>query len=288
MVNGLSPDQQRLLEQWLPGAVLERDHSWGLVDTQVLEVVHAGCRYIVKAARPDDGHLPREIEAHQKWLTPWTSIDRVPLLAHHDLGARLVVTRYLPGELVLGSPAADDLDVYRQAGVLLALLHGQPPVVDGSYEPTANERALWWLQQPHRIDDTSVGRLKAEIASWPTPRARLVPTHGDWQPRNWLVHDGEVRIIDLGRAALRPPMSDLTRLAAQDFQRDSRLETAFLAGYGSDPRVDEPGSAHAWFRTRVREAIGTATWAHQVGDLAFEAQGHRMIADVLGPASSSG
>jgi hypothetical protein len=31
----------------------------------------------------------------------------------------------------------------------------------------------------------------------------------------------------------------------------------------------------------VREAIGTAVWAHLVGDVAFEAQGHRMLAEVL-------
>jgi hypothetical protein len=31
----------------------------------------------------------------------------------------------------------------------------------------------------------------------------------------------------------------------------------------------------------VHEAIGTAVWAHQVGDERFESQGHRMIADAL-------
>ena len=103
-----------------------------------------------------------------------------------------------------------------------------------------------------------------------------MPTHGDWQPRNWLVHEGVISVIDFGRAALRPAMSDFSRLTAQDFRRDAALEAAFLDGYGSDPR--EPG---AWHRTLVREAISTAVWAHQVGDVAFEAQGHRMIADAL-------
>ena len=277
----LSSEQHDLVDRWLPGAVVEHDHSWGLVETHVFEVVHEGCRYIVKAGGPKDGHIPREIEAHEKWLAPWTSVGRAPLLAHHDLGARLVVTRFLPGRLVLGCPAADEPDVYRQAGALLAVLHGQPGVVDEQYELAANEKSLRWLRQPHRIDDETVERLRVEIASWPTPAAQLVPTHGDWQPRNWLVHDGEVRVIDFGRAARRPAMSDLTRLAAQDFRRDPRLETAFLTGYGSDPRFDDRSSANAWFRTRVREAIGTATWAHQFGDQTFEQQGHRMIAEAL-------
>jgi hypothetical protein len=85
-----------------------------------------------------------------------------------------------------------------------------------------------------------------------------------------------VSVIDFGRAAMRPAMSDLARLAAQDFRRVPALEAAFLEGYGSDPR--EPG---AWHRNRVREAIGTAAWAFRVGDESFETQGHRMIADAL-------
>lgn len=85
-----------------------------------------------------------------------------------------------------------------------------------------------------------------------------------------------MRVIDFGRAALRPAMSDFARLAAQDFARSAALEAAFVEGYGPDPR--EP---QAWHRTRVREAIGTACWAHAVGDLAFEEQGLRMIDDAL-------
>jgi thiamine kinase-like enzyme len=106
--------------------------------------------------------------------------------------------------------------------------------------------------------------------------AELVPTHGDWQPRNWLIHHGVVRVIDLGRADWRPALTDLARLARQEWQGRPDLEAAFLAGYGSDPRDDA-----AWQRTLVREAIGTAVWAHQVGDAPFEAQGHRMIAAAL-------
>jgi len=103
-----------------------------------------------------------------------------------------------------------------------------------------------------------------------------VPTHGDWQPRNWLVNDEVVSVIDFGRAGLRPAMTDFGRLAVQQFRSNPALESAFLEGYGDDPR--EPA---AWHRNRVREAIGTAVWAYQVGDEAFEQQGHRMIAEAL-------
>lgn len=104
-----------------------------------------------------------------------------------------------------------------------------------------------------------------------------MPTHGDWQPRNWLIDQGQVRVIDFGRADLRPRVEDFARLARQDFARDPRLEEAFLAGYGHDPR-----EGSLWRRTLVVEAIGTAVWAFGVGNEPFEQVGLRQIAQLLG------
>lgn len=278
-LSDLPPDQHALLEAWLPGAVVVADHTWpGLQQRRVLELLHDGERYVAKAGGPTDGHMAREIRAHREWLTPWTSRNRAPALVHADLEARLLLTRHLAGRLVEGSPYDDDADTFRQAGVLLALLHDQPGVVEDDYQRRETARSLNWLAKPHRIAPDVEARLRELVVSWdttePTP---LVPTHGDWQPRNWLVEDdGTVSVIDFGRADLRPAESDLVRLAAQNFRRDPAVEAAFLDGYGHDPR--SPGS---WHRTRVREAIGTAVWAHHVGDERFEQQGHRMIAEAL-------
>ena len=264
------------MHRWLPGAVVVRDLGWGLVETTVLDVDAAGSRYIVKAGGEMDRHIAREIHAHRNWLDPWTSAGHSPVLMHADVDAKVLVTRYLAGEVVEDSPSAGSPDVFRQAGVLLARLHGQLAVEERGYEARENEKLLGRLAGPHRIAAQTVDRLRAEILAWPTPTATLVPTHGDWQPRNWLVEAGEVRVIDFGRAALRPAMTDFSRLAAQDFLRDPHLEVAFMRGYGRDPR--EPG---AWHRTQLREAIATAVWAYQVNDSAFEDQGHRMIAAAL-------
>ena len=278
-VGALSQIQVELLDLWMPGAEVVRDHGWGVVATTVLEVEHEGCRRIVKAGGEQDGHIHREIRAHRNWLRPWTSRGRAPDLVQCDDAAKLVVTRYLPGRLVLGDPSADDPETYRQAGELLAAFHGQLSERDADHDGRENAKALSWLDGPHRIERSVERRLRAEIASWPDDPVTVVPTHGDWQPRNWLVHDGVVSVIDLGRADLRPAMTDLTRLAAQDFLRDPDLAVAFFDGYGSDPR--EPA---AWHRTRVREAVGTAAYAFVIGDAAFEAQGHRMIANALSDA----
>ncbi len=37
-----------------------------------------------------------------------------------------------------------------------------------------------------------------------TPPVSVVPTHGDWQPRNRLIKDDVVSVIDFGRAELLP------------------------------------------------------------------------------------
>lgn len=273
---GLTERQQQLLDMWLPSAAIVRDHSWGVIGTLVLELEYHAERYIAKAGDESDHHLAREMRAHRNWLQPWTTRGRAAELIHADEDAKLLLTRFLPGELVEGTPYEWAPGTYRQAGELLAAFHRQSAVPDDNYESRENQRTLAGLGKPHRIAPDLADLLRATIAAWPTPPATLVPTHGDWQPRNWLVDNGTVRVIDFGRADLRPAYTDLARLAAQQFRSEPSLEPAFISGYGSDPR--EPA---AWQRARLREAISTAVWAHQVGDESFEEQGHRMIAEAV-------
>jgi hypothetical protein len=274
----LTPRQRDLLTAWLPDAAVVKDHSWGIVETAVLEITDGDDRYILKAGGPADHHIGRELHAHRHWLTPWTDRGRAPLLVHGDVDAKLLVTTYLPGELVtVTSP-----DVFRQAGELLALLHSRPAITD-DYERRENAKCLELLDGPHRITPAVVDRLRTLITGWPTAPSAAVPTHGDWQPRNWLLHEGVVSIIDFGRAALRPAYTDFSRLAAQDFRDDATLERAFIEGYGSDPRTTA-----GWPRGRLREAIGTACWAYAHGEFDFEKQGHRMLAEALAENVSSG
>ncbi|GAA4122324.1 hypothetical protein GCM10022415_26240 [Knoellia locipacati] len=272
----LSPRQLGLLDAWLPGAQVVRDHSWGLTSTVVLEVAVDDRTYAVKAAAPDDHHLVHELRAHAQWLEPWTSVGAGPILRFGDESARILVTEWVPGSLVQGSGAEGETETYRQAGALLARMHGQSAVEDPGHEGRETARMLAWLDRPHGIPGDQVERVRAEVERWPDDVAVLVPTHGDWQPRNWVVDDGTVRVIDLGRADLRPAYTDWARLAVQQFVGRPDLERAFVEGYGSDPR--EP---RAWRRQLLREAVSTAAWAHQVGDEGFEAQGLRMLVAAL-------
>lgn len=277
-IDNLTGQQRELLSQWLPAVEVARDHSWGLIGTTVLEVSHDGTRYVVKAGDENDHHLARELRAHRLWLDPWCSQGRAPQLLRADDEAKLLLRQCLPGELVQGGPEEHVPDTYLQAGALLATLHGQLGVKDAEFESQANQKTLAWLDGPHRMAPDIVSRLRTEIASWPSPPVTLVPTHGDWQPRNWLLHNGIVSVIDFGRADLRPAVTDFARLAAQQFLAHPDCEVAFIEGYGGDPRDPDE-----WRRVRIREAVGTAAWAFQVGDERFERHGHRMIAEALAP-----
>ena len=272
----LTLEQQQLVDHWFPGAVLVQDLSWGLIDTTVLHLRVDGREFIVKAGGPDNHHLDREITGHAEFTAPWLRECRIGRMIHADQARRVLVLEYLPGVLVEGTPAESDPQTHRQAGQLLAVLHGQASRVDDQYEQRMDARALRWLDGQHRIEPTTEARLRHVISEHERPPAVLVPTHGDWQPRNWLINNDQVLVIDLGRADWRPALSDLVRLSFQQWHERADLEVAFLDGYGPDPR--EPT---AWHRALLREAIGTACWAWHVGDEPFEQQGHRMIHHVL-------
>lgn len=271
----LNAAQRDRLREWLPDGRVVADHSWNLMDTVVLEVVSDTGRWIVKASGPasqGSHHLDREIRAHHEWVAPWVGTGHAPALLSSDSTIKLLVTRYLDGDLVEGTAAQDDPDTYRQAGELLARLHQQTSQVDHTWGEALRTKIEGVLERPHRIDGALEPLIRAEVAGWPDGPARVVPTHGDWQPRNWLIDDGVVRVIDFGRAAMRPPTEDFVRLATQDFQRDPGLERAFLDGYGDDPREPE-----TWRRDLLAAMISTAVWAYGAGDEPFEAFGHRQL-----------
>ncbi len=273
----LAPGQLRLLTTWFGDLDVVANHSWGLVDTVVLQVRTRHGDVIVKAAGPDNHHIRREIWAHRDWTQPWVASGAVGRLLHACEDENVLAVEYLPGELVQDVPAAVGApDTFRQVGVLLASFHGQASRLDEDFEAAADAKALAWLDRDHQIAPSVEADLRTAIASHDPAPVELVPTHGDWHARNWLVDGGTIRVIDLGRAEWRPAFTDLARLARREWEGRPDLEEAFIDGYGSDPR--DPG---LWRATLLREAIGTAVWAHLVGDRPFEAQGHRMIGQAL-------
>lgn len=272
----LSAAQQDRLRQWLPGARLRADMSWQQLDTTVLDVDTEMGRVVVKAAGPDNHHIGREITAYQGFTECLSRTGHAPTLLFDDLEANLVVLRHVPGWLVQGSDAEFAEDTYRQAGRLARTLHDQAARTDPDWDAASVTKSVGWLDKPHRIAPGDEAALRRVLSAHRPRPVAVVPTHGDWQPRNWLIDTGTVRVIDFGRFAWRPAVSDFCRLAAQQWRHDPALATAFFDGYGGDPR--DPAQ---WRMFALHEAVGTAVWAHQVGDETFEQQGHRMVAEAL-------
>lgn len=264
------------METWFPGVCLLNDLSWNLVDTAVLEVARGQPRYVVKAAGPSNHHIGREIEAYESATGVWACQDRAPRLVHSDRSLNLLVTEYLEGFLVEGSDAEYEAATYLQAGQLLRTFHQQAARIDARYEATATAKTMAWLKTRHRIEESRTEKVRAILAAYRPEPVVIVPTHGDWQPRNWLMNGSELRIIDFGRFEFRPAISDFCRLAVQQWRSSPELQTAFFEGYGSDPRDSE-----AWNMMLLREAVSTAVWAFQVGEQEFEKQGHRMLGEAL-------
>lgn len=271
---GLTAPRRTLVSTWLPGVEVVSDHSWGLTDTQVLRLRHDGADYTAKCFGPRNHHFERELRGHREFTAPLLPDARVPRLVRADEDTRVLLLTWLPGRLVEGDPSATEPDTHRQAGELLARFHDQPGRPSTTWLDEVRDRTLRWLAHPHRIPSRVVERVRAH--GWPAGPVDLVPTHGDVSPRNWVVHDGVVSLIDLGRADLRPAASDLGRLQHRSWRGRPDLEAAFLEGYGADPR-----RTRWWPSVVLAELVATAAWAHQVGDEAFEAEGLRGLAEIF-------
>ena len=157
------------MDEWLPGAEVGQATAGGLLGTTALELLHDGDRYVAKAGDASDHHLAREIRGNREWLRPWTSRGNEPQLIGADEDAKLLLTRYLPGELVQSTDYEQLPDTYRQAGELLAQFHEQLAAQDEEFEAREQRKALLWLDKPHRIDADLAALLREVVQSWPTP-----------------------------------------------------------------------------------------------------------------------
>ena len=275
--NELTPRQRALLDDWLGAWTVVADHTWPLQDTTVVHVRSAQREHVVKASTTSH-HIAREIAAHLDVLDVIDGLP-APRLEFADAEAGILVTGYLPGRLLLGTSAQRDPDAFEQAGTILRLLQ-VPGSVSGEYsERVAAQTAGLIADAEGLVDAAALGSLSSLVDAVPRHPVRLHFTHGDYQPRNWLVHDGRVSVIDFGRGAQRSWVSDLVRLRGKDFAEHPHLEAAFLRGLGRE--LDDDDRDVLQLET-LREAMGTVVWAHSIGDDDFEEHGRRMIRRLLG------
>lgn len=278
----VTDEQKLLLTSWLGPFTVVRDYSWPLQDTSVLHVsTPAGGSFIVKASTTSH-HIRREIAA----LTPGLPAElrgKASFLRHASEAAGILVTEYLPGNPVEGSPAEHCPETYRQAGVLLARLH-RPAGMSGEYpKKLAYQTRLLIRRAQGLLAGATLRRASDALARLEPGPVQLVTTHGDYQPRNWLEDDGEVKVIDFGRADARPWVHDVVRLAHQQFLGRPVLEEAFYAGLGR--RISRPETG-IWHLENLNQALGTVVWAHRVGDAVFQQSGVERVERIVAMPSA--
>lgn len=158
----------------------------------------------------------RETRAYDEFV-PALGQRRAPWIADRDPDARLIVTRGLKGEPLskVQLSGVQELEVFRQAGVLAARLH-----------------ALTAAPAPGPAPSTPLR---------PQQRAKALDMamdlgHGDFGPRNWIVHQRvelRLQLIDFERTTAEEPVRhDLMRIVYQVTARRPALAEAFFDGYG--------------------------------------------------------
>ncbi|MEW1910337.1 aminoglycoside phosphotransferase family protein [Kitasatospora sp. NPDC085895] len=188
----------------------------------------------------------RETAAH-RGLVPALGPGRAPVLLAEDTRSRLVVTTALPGtpavKAALGP--AEEREVYRQAGLLAARIHAHPAIGG-----VVGERLPWGRERERALDRAREARLPAEDIEVLAEATRVEPPHtspaachGDFGPRNWLVHreDGgrlTVGVVDFERSQVKEPVRrDLMRVVFQLTPRRPDLRAASRSPRGVPRRL---------------------------------------------------
>lgn len=269
----LDQRQRALLGEWIPGADLVEDLSWGLVESAVLHVRSNERDLIVKAGGPNNHHIAREISAHAV-ITPLIEEGRAAFLRSADAERRIMVLDYLQGSLVDDGEAETDQEILRQAGHVLGMLHGLGSATDESLERNLYRAALKWLKKPHNIPEPQASLARKYLTEHEPGPVTVVPSHGDYSGRNWLAHEGKLRVIDFGRFGYRPAHHDFLRMFFRRWHDHPGQSTSFFEGYG---RQAIDFGDYSWWIEVLREAVATAAWSRAVGDETFELLGLRFV-----------
>jgi hypothetical protein len=216
------------------------DRSWGHGRSLVLEVRDAqGARWFVKQHR-EAACYRSEVSAYRRWTSRLG--DRSPILHASDGDLQVIVLTALGED---GRADWRDPEVQRDAGELLRRFHDGEEI-DRWHDLAADKRAeldQWTARAGGLLTSRELDFVRSELEMLEgLPAPVRVPCHLDYTPRNWLIADGRVAIIDFEEAAPEVWVNDLGHLYFR-YWRDPRaprrrrraaleLQQAFLEGYG--------------------------------------------------------
>lgn len=265
--------------EWSPVLAVENEWMWSHGESAVAQLRTASGPVIAKLIYSTKD-WNRELRAHRHFV-PALQSDASQIL-YCDTERRVLLMTVVPGQLVQATPGEHDPEIHRQAGDLVARLHGSVDAeIDENFSATLMGSFDRWASQAANLVDKADLRKAKAVAERVrgVGNVELVPTHGDNSPRNWMVDaGGHVRLIDFGHAELRPWCLDLYRLMQDRWLGRPDLQRSFLGGYGRS--LDDNDSlllgAYA-----AQASISTIVWATRHGDEAFALQGREQLRRAL-------
>lgn len=248
-----------------------------------------GVTWFLKRHRDRERYLA-EVTAYRRWVPALAG--RAPRLRASDDSLQTVILSAVPGR-VPSWPAerAGDADTGRRsaeaaiqhgAGALLRTLHdGQPALAWDDFGSAKAEEfdqlrpVAAALLTPREL---AAARAQVrELAGQPGPA--MVPCHRDYTPRNWLVAEGAMYVVDFEWSRLDAWVSDLARLHLGIWATRPDLRAAFLSGYGRDLNDADDAILHGC-------AVLTAVWmlvkARESRQASFEEGSRRAVQRLVG------
>lgn len=229
--------------QWLDneafGAPLKlvKDWSWPDGKADVFEVRdRAGTTWFVKQHRHDEFY-ESEKTAYARWVPALD--DRAPDLRESNDDLRILVLSALPRDT---ETTWHDDDVRRDAGAVLRHLHDTEDL--GVCEDLAAEKETeleqWLTRGPGLLESREVDFARSALRAMPASvRPERVPCHRDYTPRNWVLGNGRVHVVDFEEMRPDAWMVDLGRLTVAWWPADPPMLEPLLDGYGRQLSDDE-------------------------------------------------
>jgi Ser/Thr protein kinase RdoA (MazF antagonist) len=265
-------------ERILGKCELAEDCSWTHQMSTVLRLRDAsGTMWFLKRHR-ERGRYLAEVTAYRRWVPALG--DRAPRLRACDDSLRIIIMSAVPGNPApwpaaarAAGPSAQqtaEAVVQYDAGAVLRRLHEAQPALPWGDFGSAK------LGEFDHLKSQASGLLTArELATARTevealmrlPCPVMVPCHRDYTPRNWLVDDHALYIVDFEWSRTDAWVSDLARLHLGIWEARPDLQAAFLRGYGLELDDTDQAILHGC-------AVLTAVWllikARETGQPSFE------------------
>lgn len=206
-----------------------------------------------KLYQGDEGQrIFRVYNALRQSLSSPANAFELPRALMYSEAQRLLLLEPIEGQRIADLQGNDALRGYKYLGVALATLHGLP-VPEGlplfkRLEATRFRQAARIIGQSRPDVERTAFDLASELtAQWKTPNETPVCLHGDVHPKNGILWNERLTLIDLDQSGLGSPAADIASLlAGLTYNHLSgllpravahELGEAFLDGYARQRRL---------------------------------------------------